>query len=392
MLIKLFRWLLGYVQFSFTGGFAEKFINDCRSKNIYIKNIIKTEHGISAQISPKGYFQLHKIAYACGGRVRVTKKKGLPFLLMPLKNRWGIFCGALAAVMLVSFLSGFIWNITVIGDSRLTDAQIIDYLAQNGFKVGARWAEVDKENLEFGVMADFDDIAWISINKLGCLAQVEINETVEKPPIVSEDITNVKAKKDGVIVHITALGGWQTAQEGDAVSAGDLLISGVNESEVDERNHYAHAHGTALAKTNHRIEINVSRRQREKHYSHKRNYKYLYFFGLKLPLFVVREKGDADISTENECFVLNGFRLPIGKITQCYDYYTVDEILLGDDELQTLAYQELERRKAQELAGCEILNENIGTQTGENSCLITADYILLEDIAEESKITIANDE
>ena len=31
------------------------------------------------------------------------------------------------------------------------------------------------------------------------------------------------------------LGGWAAVQEGEAVTAGDLLISGVRESEVDEK-------------------------------------------------------------------------------------------------------------------------------------------------------------
>ncbi len=392
MLVRIFRWLFGYVEFSFTGGFAEKFINDCRDNNIYIKNIIKTDAGITARITPKAYLRLHRIALNCGGKVRIIKRKGLPFLLMPLRGRWGIFCGVLFAVMLVSYLSGFIWNITVIGESRLTDTQIVDYLAQNGFKVGARWAAADKENLEFKVLADFDEVAWISINKLGCLAQIEISETVDKPPIVGTDITNVNAKKDGVLVHITSLGGWQVAEDGEAVSSGDLLISGVYESEVDGKNHYAHAHGTALAQTEHGIKINVSRRQAEKEYTYDKSYKSLYFFGLRLPLYLLRDKDEAEVSVESSRFVLNGFHLPLGTEIQHCRYYKTREILLGDDELEALAREELERRKAQELAGCEILNENITLETDDDSCLIIADYLLLEDIAEECKITFENGE
>ncbi len=391
MLLRFFRWLFGYVEFSFTGGFAEKFINDCRSNNIYIKNIIKRDNVLFARVTPHKYFRLHRLAFACGGRVRVTKRRGLPFLLMPLKNRWGLFCGALFAVMLISFLSGFVWNITVIGESRLTDAQVVNYLAQNGFRVGTRWANADKENLEFKVLSDFDEVAWISINKLGCLAQIEISETEDKPPIVSTDITNVKAKKDGVIVHITSLGGWQVAEDGEAVSKGDLLISGIYESEVDEQNHYAHAHGTVLAKTEHQIKINVSRRQLEKDYTYKNDYKSLYFFGLNLPLYAFRDKGDSEIIEENTCLVLNGFRLPLGVVKQHCRYYVAKENLLTDDELETLAKSELERKKAQELADCEILNEAISIETGEDSCLITADYALLEDIAQEYVIAFENE-
>ena len=91
--------------------------------------------------------------------------------------------------------------------------KIVDYLAQNGFKTGARWSDTDKENLEFSVLADFDDVAWISINKFGCLAQIEIRQTTPKPAITNNTvITNVKAKKAGIIVSVTALGGWQAVE------------------------------------------------------------------------------------------------------------------------------------------------------------------------------------
>lgn len=112
----------------------------------------------------------------------------------------------------------------------MQQGKIVDYLAQNGFKTGARWSDTDKENLEFSVLADFDDVAWISINKLGCLAQIEIRQTTPKPAITNNTvITNVKAKKAGIIVSVTALGGWQAVEPGEAVSPGDLLISGVYE-------------------------------------------------------------------------------------------------------------------------------------------------------------------
>ncbi len=85
-------------------------------------------------------------------------------------------------------------------------------------------------------MADFEDVAWISINKIGSTASIEINETVNKPKLVDNNkTTNVKAAKDGVIVRLEVLGGWAAVQEGEAVTAGDLLISGVRESEVDEK-------------------------------------------------------------------------------------------------------------------------------------------------------------
>lgn len=393
MPISFFRFLLGYVKFSFTGGFADKFVNECFLRNINIKNIIYKENALYAEASIKSYRALHRIALKCGGTVKISKKCGLPFLLAPLKGRWGFFAGVLFFVLFISYMGGFVWNITVIGNNRLAEAKIVDYLAQNGFKTGCRWANVDKENLEFEILSDFDEVAWVSINKLGCLAQIEISESVPKPDIVdSGRITNVKASKDGVIVHVTALGGWPEVREGDAVAKGDLLISGVFESEVDKKNHFAHAHGEVLAQTNKEITINICREQSKKDFKNSQEYKSFYFFGLEIPLYLKKQKGDAQISLEKSYLVLNSFRLPIGIFTEKCDYYIESKETLTDEALEALATGELENRKAEELKNCEILSENIELETDESTCTVRAQYSLLEDIAEEYEIIFSDEE
>lgn len=391
MPVRFIRFLLGYVKFIFTGGFSDDFINSCYQNNINIKNIIYSDNSLSAEVSLKSYKRLHRLALACGGKTRIIKKCGLPFLLKPLKNRWGVFAGALFFVLFVSFMSGFVWNITVVGSNALAEAKVVDYLAQNGFKVGCRWADTDKENLEFKIMADFDEVAWVSINKLGCLAQVEIYDAVAKPDIVNNDtVTNVKAKADGVIVHITALGGLPEVKNGDAVRKGDLLISGVYESEVDKQNHFTHAHGRVIAKTNREITVNVSREQSEKSFYESKNYKTLYFFGLKLPLYLKKDDASADTKAGKTYLAVNSFRLPIGIFNEKYDYFTAEKKTLNDEELEALARTELEAKKITELADCEILSEDINVSLDENGCLLTAEYSVLEDIAEESEIKIIN--
>lgn len=391
MPVKFLRFLLGYVKFSFIGGFADDFINACYHNNINIKNIIYNGDSLIAEVSIKSYRRLHRLALSCGGKTRIIKKCGLPFLLKPLKNRWGFFAGVLFFVLLVSFMSGFIWNITVIGSNTLTEARVVDYLAKNGFKVGCRWADTDKENLEFKIMADFDEVAWVSINKLGCLAQIEIYDAVAKPDIIDDNaVTNVKAKADGVIVHITALGGLPEVQSGDAVRKGDLLISGIYESEVDKQNHFTHAHGMVIAKTNRKITVNIAREQSGKNYYKSKTYKTFYFFGLKLPLYFKKDGGSADTQEGKTYLAVNSFRLPIGIFYEKYDYFNAEKKTLNDEELEALAETELEEKKSSELEKCEILSEDINIAFDENGCLLTAEYSVLEDIAEESEIKISD--
>lgn len=395
MLIKLINLISGYVIFTFTGGFSDKFINLCYEENINIKNIIYSDKALRARCSVNAYKKLHRIALQSGGRLRIVKKRGLPFLLHPLKDRWGVFAGLLLFVFMTSFLGGYIWNITVIGNDTLQQAAIVDFLAQNGFKTGARWEQTDKENLEFAVMAEFDEVAWISINKLGCLAQVEIRETVKQPEVEDNTkITNVTAKKDGVIVSVTALGGWQAVKEGEAVTKGDLLISGVyepkDEYQVLQKNHYAHAHGTVMAKTDTSISVNIPREQSIKTTTDEKEFKSFYFYGLEIPLYINDKRENYQSEYKKTYLIVNDFRLPIGIFTEKRSYYSTQKETVSDEELEKLATAQLEERKKEELENCEILGENIDTEITDSGITLSASYSLLEDIGEEKEIIFSN--
>lgn len=389
MLVNLFRLLRGYVEFSFAGGFNEGFVNSCFKEKLDIKNVKAADDALTAQCDIKTYKKLHKVAFKHGGRVRILKKKGLPFLTYPLKNRPGIYVGMLFFVLYISFMGGFIWNITITGNNRLEAAQIIDYLNKNGVKIGARWSQIDKESIEFGVLADFDDVSWISINKFGSTAAIEINEAVAEPDVIDvKSITNVIADRDGVITHITALGGLPVVKAGEAVTKGDLLISGVYESEADGLNHYTHAHGTALAKTEELISLNISRHQHSKNYTQSRQYKSIRFFGLRIPLYLKKLGGEAESTVEKSRFILNSTVLPIEFVTETKRYYEITDKLLTDGELEKLAISELSRRKETELSDCTIIDESVRMNTSESGCLITGKYSCIADIGKERAIQI----
>lgn len=394
MLIKFFNWFFGYVVFTFSGGFTDGFINRCYHEKINIKDISAENGVLTARCSIGAYKRLHKIAFRSGGKVKLVKKRGLPFLLHPLKGRWGVFCGMLFFVLLVSFMGGFIWNITVIGNQTLETSKIVDYLAQNGFKTGVRWSETDKENLEFAVMADFDRVAWISINRIGCLAQVEIRETTPKPEIENNNlITNVTAKKDGVIVKVTALGGWPAVQAGDAVTTGDLLISGVYEPEEysqPQKNHFARAHGSVIAKTNSRITVNIPREQSEKICTSEKQYKTLYFFGLEIPLSIKKEEENTVCEYQKKYLVFHDFRLPIGIYTEIRRSYTDMKRSISDDELRAAAKKELLEREKEKLAGCEIIGKTEKEEITDGGIVYTAEYSLLEDIGAEQEVIFSD--
>lgn len=62
----------------------------------------------------------------------------------------------------------------------------MSYVETGGLKKGALWGGVNRSELEWDMMGDFEDIAWVHINKVGTTARIEINETTEKPEDANE--------------------------------------------------------------------------------------------------------------------------------------------------------------------------------------------------------------
>ena len=86
---RLYWYLRGYVQFVFTGGFAEDFINALGELGITLPGLQRQGSDLRGVCSVGTYMQLHKAARQAGGRVRITARRGLPFFLRRLRGRWG---------------------------------------------------------------------------------------------------------------------------------------------------------------------------------------------------------------------------------------------------------------------------------------------------------------
>ncbi len=388
-MIRFFWWLFGYVEFVFENGFAEGFINDCYNKRLSIKHLDKKDNILKGEASARNYKKLHTVALKNGGKVKIIKKYGPVFLFLKIQNRWGIFAGCLLFIFIVNFLSGFVWNIEITGNSKISDAQIMQVLDDNGFGVGVHWSAFNKENVENYIMATFDNCAWAHINRFGTTARVEINEAVMKPHLVDNDgITNLKATKDGIIVKATVYDGWQVAQVGDSVVQGDLLVSGVYESEATKQNLFAHAHGEFIAQVQENVELTVSRSQSQKNYHTPKNFKTFVFFGIKVPLYVGSSNiPNSRVEVEEDYITIAGKALPIGVVTKKVTTYDVVTVVLNDKELNALVQKEIDKRLTKDFSHCEIISKNADISLNQHQAVVKIEMVCLENIGEIVNIT-----
>lgn len=389
-MVKMFQWLRGYVSFEFSKGFIEGFINDCFEQRINIQSLSKNGNILQGECSGATYFRLHRIARKNGGVVAITHKYGPIFALLRLRNRWGILVGIVCGIIIVNFLSGFIWNIDIVGTNEIRQADVELFLEENGLHIGSYSRSIDRDVIENLLMSSFDKCAWAHINIDGTTASIEIDETIDKPSVVDTKIvTNVKAIKDGVIVKATTFDGWQNVSVGDSVVEGDLLISGVYEGEVGKRNVFAHARGEIIAKVDECIELTVSRKQCQKVYTESKKYRSLYLFGIKIPLYIgSSDHINSDIEIVNKYIKLNSKELPIGIVEKNVKSFNVNTVNLNDKELNELVSLEMDKRISRELSDCEIISKDLDINLNTNDAKAECKMVCLEQIGKEYRINM----
>ncbi len=387
-MVRLLKWLLGYVSFKFINGFPQGFLNDCYSEKFNIQNVRIKDGALYAECPSGLYPHLRAVAKKNGGRLKIIKKHGLIFILSKIKNRWGIFVGAVVGIIFLSFISGFVWNIEIVGNSKLSEAELRSFAADYGFYEGAYWRSIDKGQVEDMLLASYEDIAWAHINRDGTSARLEINEGVLKPKTVKpKKYTNLKAKKDGIIVKTNVHSGWQVAKKGDAVTKGDLLISGVYTNEKGS-SQFARASGEYIARVKEKISVTVSRNQSRKKYLSEIKRKSLRFFFIEIPLYIGNTPKNSEITAEEKMLELNEKKLPLGIVETTVRMYKNEVITLSDRELTELLNKETEKKIKEDFSDYEIIKRKIKTELKDDCAVSTGYLICHENIGKEVRLKI----
>ncbi len=320
-MIYLFRWIFGYVKFYFKNGFSEDFITDCFAQGLELREVEDKGEYITAACNLKNYKKLHRIAYKHGGVVRIIKKKGLPFVLLPLKNRFGFFVGIICFCAIISFLNAFVWNVEIVGNDRVSDTTILSYLENNNFKSGTMWGSVDRTDLCWKMMSDFEDFSWVHINKFGTTARIEVNETRQQDAEADED------KLQGI---------------------------GVFRRELS---------------------TTVSREQKDIAVKEIKLYYKLNFFTAEIPLYFKKQTGEQSYDSYKS-LEIKDVELPIGYTKSEERFFKSTSKTLSDDELKELAKKRLYYLEQREFDGFEIVNKTEHYDLTDDKCTVTCSYII----------------
>lgn len=228
---------------------TERFLNLCLKNGIRLYDISYDGSKTLFKISP-GDFQLLRIpARRCAVRVKILKKQGALMFLRRRKRRYGFFAGAMAAVMIMVYLTSCIWVVDINGNSRVKSDEIMAALKRNGIYVGSLRYGHDIKKIQNNILLDLDSLAWLWVNIDGTRASVDIREKVTGEKVTDINAPyNLVASHGGYITGIYTRSGQKVVEPGCAVSKGDLLVSGISTTAY-RGNRLIHSDAEVIAET-----------------------------------------------------------------------------------------------------------------------------------------------
>ncbi len=233
MLIRrLWAFFAGYVVITVESRRLEKFLNLALARNILFWDVtFKRRNGLTMKVSIAGFKPLRHIARQTDSTVRIKSKKGWPFFWIKIRKRKMLAVGLLFFLTTIYFFSTFVWFVDLQHREQLkylSEEEIMEEIYSMGLRPGVPNWNFNLRELEKELAVRLPKLSWVGITLEGTKATVEIVEKTLPPEDEgAKQPADVIAAKDGVVEEILVIVGEAVAKEGDAVSAGEVLISGV---------------------------------------------------------------------------------------------------------------------------------------------------------------------
>ena len=243
------------------------------------------------------------------------------------------------STMLIALLSIFAQNrilfIEVEGNVTVPTNQILEQAAQTGIHFGATRRSVKSENVKNTILSEIPDLQWFGVTTSGCVANILVKERniTEETRVEERFVSNMIATQDGIITECTVRRGNCLCQIGQAVTAGELLVSGYTDCGLIVRATQVDAEIAADTLREVEAVTPATYAFRSQEIGRKKYYSLL--IGKKLINFF-KDSGISDTTCvkmyEKKCLTLpGGMTLPIAVIIEEHVCYEMDTVLLPEE-------------------------------------------------------------
>ena len=222
------NYVAGTVRVRLDCKYPERVINLCAGNNVDFWDLERAPDGAARMtVTIGGYAELRRVSRETGAfSIRVTRRRGVPFLLWRIRKRYALLVGMVLCLLAVTVSSFFVWQIDVTGNETVPTSEILAALRSLGVDIGTSTLAISQERISNRMLLLVPRLSWITLNTHGSRIEVMVREKILKPELYDPDVpTGVYAAKAGIIVRTVVTEGWKVAAQGDTVLPGDELVS-----------------------------------------------------------------------------------------------------------------------------------------------------------------------
>ena len=380
LFLRLIRWLRGTVTATVSGRRPERLLNLCANRGIPVWQVRRRREGLECRLYARDYRKLRPLRRRAGVNLRIRRKRGLPFHCRRYRARWGLVVGGVLFCAFLAVMPRFVWRIEVHTRGAVEEEAVRTALADLGLKIGTPLDAVDGGDLRHRLALRLPAVSWAAVNDDGAVVTVEVRG-VEEKPAREEDYANLVAAREGQIVALYVRSGSAAVKVGDAVAAGQLLVSGT-EAYADGRTVFRRSEGEVIAETTRTVTVRVPLTRTEwVPCGPPVSRRVVSAFGLTVPLYVGEMKGDYRRQVERTDLVIGGVTLPAWTATATFTPVAERRVTLTLEQAKAEAASLLEKAVAEELAGAEVLSQQVDFTTEGNALVATATCLCRENVA-----------
>ena len=383
--------LLGFTEISVPAADGVQAIEACRALGVSPRRQQRTEEVLLLRLLPREArrveFALAKEGVSC----TVGAKGGFPVLFTDVLRRPFLVAGVLIAALLLACSLLFLWEVRIEGTAEIPESEIRAALAGQGVSCGSFIPALDTDAAALALREGDARIAYVSVNRRGPVLTVSVREAVEPPPPKPTAPANLVAVKDGTVTLPLVFEGRALVSVGDTVRAGDLLATGVLETE-NNGTRLTRAAGSVMARTEETLTVHIPLSYTAATPTGRvRHTLYLNFFGTERKVFKNSGNlaGDGDIIEKIQRLrAWNGRELPIGWRLETYIEMTEGTFTRTAREALSLAEQALSAELALASTTKNLLSRTVETVVSEDGITLVCKAVFEEDIARVAEFEI----
>ena len=327
----------GILTVEFTSAVPETVLDTIIQSQIPISHVKKIDElTYQFQLPERNYKYLEQVLQKRGDQLKVVKKQGVYLVIQALFHRPVLLCLLLSFLFSSFFLPSRIFFVAVDGNTTIPDQLILSAAENCGIRFAASRKHVRSEQVKNALLSALPQLQWAGINTSGCTAVISVRERIEEEAIKENVTSSLFADRDGYVLSATVTSGTAHVVPGDAVTQGQLLISGYADNGICLK--AVRAEGETMAQTNRNLVAVMAESYGIPVNTQESEYRISLCMGKKrINLWKdsrIFSTGCGRMYEEYYVSLPGGFRLPMAICVDQYFAYDIQQAVISEDYAQ----------------------------------------------------------